>query len=84
MAATMVLYRGGVIDLADDAATLAWFRAGWDKVNTGTWTLDDLVRGWLANAALWGRDLNEVPGLAAQLVADIAGIDKQGVRALLN
>jgi tagaturonate reductase len=83
MAATMVLYRGGVIDLADDAATLAWFRAGWDKVNAGEWTLDDLVRGWLANAALWGRDLNGVPGLAAQLAADIRAIGEQGVRALL-
>ena len=84
MAATMVLYRGGVIDLADDAATLAWFRAGWDKVSAGEWTLDDLVRGWLAYGALWGRDLNDVPGLAAQLGADIAAIDKQGVRALLK
>ena len=84
MAATMVLYRGGVIDLADDAATLAWFRAGWDKVNAGAWTLDDLVRGWLANTALWGRDLNAVPGLAAQLAADIGAIDQQGVRTLLK
>jgi tagaturonate reductase len=84
MAATIVLYRGGVIDLADDAATLAWFRAGWDKVNAGAWTLDDLVRGWLANAALWGRDLNAVTGLAAQLAAGIGAIDKQGVRALLD
>jgi len=84
MAATMVLYRGGVIDLADDAATLAWFRAGWDKVNTGAWTLDDLVHGWLAYASLWGRDLNDVPGLAAQLAADIGAIDRQGMRALLN
>jgi tagaturonate reductase len=84
MAATMVLYRGGVIDLADDAATLAWFRAGWDKVGTGAWTLDDLARGWLANAALWGRDLNGVPGLAAQLAADLRSIDGQGIRALLK
>ena len=84
MAATMVLYRGGVIDLADDAATLAWFRAGWDRVNAGECTQGDLVRGWLANAALWGRNLNDVPGLAAQLDADIAAIDRQGVRALLK
>jgi tagaturonate reductase len=83
MAATMVLYRGGVIDLADDPATLAWFRAGWDKVGSGAWTPDDLARGWLAHAALWGRDLNGVPGLAAQLAADLRAIDGQGIRALL-
>jgi tagaturonate reductase len=83
MAATMVLYRGGVIDLADDAATLAWFRAGWDKVAANAWTLDDLARGWLAHAALWGRDLNTVPGLAAQLGADLRDIEQKGIRALL-
>jgi tagaturonate reductase len=83
MAATMVLYRGGVIDLADDPATLAWFRAGWDKVGSGAWAPDDLARGWLAHAALWGRDLNSVPGLAAQLAADLRAIDGQGIRALL-
>jgi tagaturonate reductase len=83
MAATMVLYRGGVIDLADDAATLAWFRAGWDKVAAKEWSLDDLTRGWLAHAALWGRDLNTVPGLAAQLAANLRGIEQQGIRALL-
>jgi tagaturonate reductase len=83
LAATMVLYRGGVIDLADDPATLAWFRAGWDKVGSGAWTLDDLARGWLAHAPLWGRDLNAVPGLAAQVAANLRDIEGQGIRALL-
>jgi tagaturonate reductase len=84
MAATMVLYRGGVIDLADDPATLAWFRAGWDKVDAAAWTLDDLAGGWLANTALWGRDLNGVPGLAAQLAANLRDIGERGMRALLD
>jgi len=83
MAATMVLYRGGVIELADDAATLAWFRAGWDQVAAGTWTVDDLAHGWLGYTALWGRDLNAVPGLAAQLAAQVRAIDERGMRTLL-
>ena len=83
MAATMVLYRGGVIDLADDPVTLAWFKAGWDKVGSGEWTPDDLAHGWLGHAALWGRDLNAVPGLAAQLAANLRAIEQQGIRALL-
>ena len=29
-------------------------------------------------------DLNAVPGLAAQLAADVRGIDEQGMRALLD
>jgi len=83
MAATMVLYRGGVIELADDPATLAWFRDGWDKVAAGTWTRADLARGWLAHSALWGRDLNSVPGLAERLAMDLDAIEEQGIRALL-
>jgi len=83
MAATMVLYRGGVIDLADDAATLAWFRDGWDRVAAGTWTRADLARGWLAHTALWGRDLNGVAGLADRLAAGLDAIEEQGIRALL-
>lgn len=84
MAATMVLYRGRVIDLADDAATLTWFRAGWAQVDAGTWTLDELARAWLANAALWGRDLNAVPGLQALLAADLRAIETHGMRAVLE
>jgi tagaturonate reductase len=84
MAATMVLYRGGTIELADDPATLAWFRAGWTRVTAGAWTLADLAAGWLAHAPLWGRDLNAVPGLHAALAAGLARIDAHGVRAALG
>jgi tagaturonate reductase len=83
LAATMVLYRGEVIELSDDAANLAWFRDAWPKVDAGAWSMAQLAAGWLANAALWGRDLNEVPGLTYALTVALEQIRKQGIRELL-
>lgn len=83
LAATMQLYRGGVIKLADDAATLAWFDAGWKRVAQGEWSSHDIAREWLANAALWGRDLNTVAGLTRALGDALAAIGQDGMRAAL-
>ncbi|QJE02267.1 tagaturonate reductase [Massilia forsythiae] len=84
LAATMVLYRGAVIDLSDDAATLDWFRQGWAQVDAGAWSHAQLAAGWLANGALWGRDLNAVPGLADAVTLALEQIGQQGIRALLD
>jgi tagaturonate reductase len=83
LAATMVLYRGEVIELSDDAANLAWFRDAWPKVDAGAWSMAQLAAGWLANATLWSRDLNEVPGLTYALTVALEQIRKQGIRELL-
>jgi tagaturonate reductase len=83
LAATMVLYRGEIIELSDDAANLAWFRDAWPKVDGGGWSMAQLAAGWLANATLWGRDLNEVPGLTYALTVALEQIRKQGIRELL-
>lgn len=83
LAATMVLYRGGVIELSDDPATLAWFEQAWKRVDAGEWSLAQLAAGWLAEARLWGRDLNEVPGLTYAVTVALEQIRKQGMRAAL-
>jgi tagaturonate reductase len=83
LAATMALYRGERIRLADDAANLDWFRDAWAKHAAGELSLAGLVRGWLANAALWGRDLNAVPGLADATSAALEAIAARGMRAAL-
>jgi tagaturonate reductase len=84
LAATMVLYRGGVIALSDDPATLAWFEQAWKRVDGGEWSLAQLAAGWLAETRLWGRDLNEVPGLTYAVTVALEQIRKQGMRAALG
>jgi len=84
LAATMVLYRGDLIELSDDAANLDWFRQSWPKVDSGEWSMAQLASGWLANAKLWGRDLNEVPGLTYAVTVALEQIRKRGIRELLG
>jgi tagaturonate reductase len=83
LAATMLLYRGGVVTLADDPATLDWFAHAWEAVQAGQMTQTELVRGWLACERVWGRDLNQVAGLADAVTSALALIDSDGMRAAM-
>lgn len=83
LAATMLLYRGGVVTLADDPATLAWFADAWQAVQAGRMTQAELVRGWMACERVWGRDLNQVKGLADAVTSALALIDSDGMRAAM-
>lgn len=82
-AATVLLYRGGVVPLVDDPANLAWFKSAWRQVGYGSWSQRDVVQGWLANTELWGRDLNCIPGLTEALTASVDAIDRDGIRKVL-
>ena len=83
LAATLLLYRGGVVTLADDPVTLAWFSDAWDQVDAGQLTQARLVSGWLACERIWGRDLNQLDGLADAVTSAIALIDSDGMRAVM-
>jgi tagaturonate reductase len=83
-AATMLLYRGGVIAVSDDAQTLDWFKRHWPEVTSGARSIDNMVTLWLANQALWGRDLNEIPGFAQAVAQAIAAIDRDGMRSVIK
>ena len=84
LAATMRLYRGDVIALSDDAASLAWFSQGWADADAGRLTLPELAQGWLAQERVWGRDMNAVPGLAPAVAAALQDIASQGMRGALQ
>jgi tagaturonate reductase len=84
LAATMHLYRGSLIKLGDDAAHLDWFATAWQSHAAGQLGWNDFAARWLARQSLWGRDLNEVPGLAPALAEALAAIEAQGMRPLLR
>jgi mannitol-1-phosphate/altronate dehydrogenase len=52
-------------------------------VSAGEWSEAQLVQFWLANMALWGRDLNNVAGLAAAVTAAVRRIGREGMRQAL-
>ena len=84
LAATIRLYRGDVIALADDAATLDWFKSAWADVDSGKQSLAQLAQGWLANDKVWGRDMTAVPGLAQAVATALVRIDADGMRGALQ
>lgn len=84
LAATIRLYRGDVIALADDAATLDWFKSAWADVDSGQQSLAQLAQGWLAYEKVWGRDMNAVPGLAQAVTTALVRIDADGMRGALQ
>ena len=84
LAATIRLYRGDVIALSDDAATLDWFASAWADVDSGKQSLAQLAQGWLANEKLWGRDMNAVPGLAQAVTNALVRITADGMRGALQ
>ena len=83
LAATMVLYRGKTIALSDAPDTLQWFAQAWQDVDAGRISTADLAGGWLAKSALWGRDLNGIPGLRTALTTALEQIESGGMRAAL-
>ena len=61
LAGFMRLYRGDLIALNDDADVLLWFKRAWDEADTNK----AVARTVLSSAALWERDLSQIPGLVA-------------------
>ena len=84
LAATMRLYRGDVVTLSDDAASLTWFRQNWADVDAGRLSLQQLAQDWLAQENVWSRDLNAVPGLAKAVATALQDIASQGMRGALQ
>lgn len=84
LAATMWLYRGELIELADEPARLAWWQSAWSRYDAGSLSLRELVQHALADTTLWGRDLSALPGLVDSVRTALADLSLHGVRAALR
>jgi len=86
-AALLAFYQGELGDrrwtLQDDARWLQRFAAGWSAVHQGTLPLDQLVHAALSDAAHWGEDLTQRPGLQATVHQHLQHIVTHGMRAAL-
>ena len=82
LAATMLLYRGEHLSLADEPRWLAWWRQAWAAHDRGELALATLCSDWLGQTALWGQDLRQQPGLTAALAASLERLQREGVAAL--
>ena len=87
LAALIRFYKGDregeEIALRDSKENLAFMKSLWEKqTNDGDYLA--LVKAVLAYDSVWGEDLNEYEGVAAQVANDLKQIDQQGIRAVLG
>jgi tagaturonate reductase len=82
-AASLLFVREGR-GLADDQAeqVRAHWGTAWDDADDGA--LAGFVHAVCGDAALWGTDLNRVPGFADAVAASLARIRRDGVAAALD
>ncbi|MFS0643606.1 tagaturonate reductase [Siminovitchia sp. 179-K 8D1 HS] len=88
LAAWISFYKGkrGTEDipLADDADILQWFEALWKECDRTDAGLEKVVQRVLGNERLWGRNLNEVPGLLETTASFLISIEKDGMGSALE
>ncbi len=77
LAALLYSYRGDRVPRQDEPAVLAIFDRAWADP-------EHFAAAILSETALWGTDLNEVPGLAARVKAHLQELEQSGSRALLH
>ena len=93
LAALLALYRGrveagvmhsrrdkGDFVLRDDPQALSFLGALWAGCDNSPESLRQLVEKALGSELLWGRDLNEIPGLADRVAACLEKVVHQGMK----
>jgi tagaturonate reductase len=58
---------GDSVFLKDDLEALEFLADSWQQFDRNSISLQELIRGILANRGLWGKDLNELTGLTESL-----------------
>lgn len=84
LAGIVTYYKGGKrgdveIVPADDASTIALLKELWS-----TGDVRKVAEGVLGAEAIWGEDLNQVPGLTDMLAEKLGLIQKEGMRAAVE
>jgi len=93
LAALIVFYRGTEIrdaalighrdsaeyKIQDDLPALEMFKAAWSRFENSPAGADKLVHGVLANSAIWGTDLNTIPGFTRAVAGHVHAIVSRGV-----
>lgn len=76
-------YRNNPLQPDDDAEILGFFKSAWSGFALDAGSTLKLTRNVLANAALWKRNLNDIPGLAESVADHVFRIQRSGVQEAL-
>src|SRR5690606_13890016 len=82
-AALLLFYKGEFngqkIALKDDADVLSFFKESWEQYDWKKRSLQETVTHILENAAIWGENLNDIPGLSEMITIFIDSIEQHGM-----
>ena len=88
LAALIAFYRGErngeVYPIQDDAEWIARFQTLWAQHRDGQLSTQDLVTSVLSVESHWQQDLTKVPGLTAQVTANLDAILRDGMRSAVK
>ncbi|MEQ0267620.1 tagaturonate reductase [Klebsiella sp. CN_Kp073] len=88
LAALIAFYRGErngeVYPVQDDAEWIERFQSLWAQHRDGQLATRDLVTSVLSVETHWQQDLTKVPGLTAQVTADLEAILRDGMRSAVK
>ncbi|HEO8922968.1 tagaturonate reductase [Klebsiella aerogenes] len=88
LAALIAFYRGErngeVYPVQDDAEWIARFQTLWAQHRDGQLSTQDLVTSVLSVESHWQQDLTQVPGLTAQVTANLDAILRDGMRSAVK
>ncbi|HDU4711815.1 TPA: tagaturonate reductase [Klebsiella aerogenes] len=88
LAALIAFYRGErngeVYPVQDDAEWIERFQSLWAQHRDGQLATRDMVTSVLSVETHWQQDLTKVPGLTAQVTADLEAILRDGMRSAVK
>lgn len=72
----------GAFEMKDDMPALEFFADAWSKYDNTTTSALSVAKVVLANTAMWGRDLNQVPGLTGKTADYLYKITASGIQTV--
>lgn len=87
-AAMLLFYKGEFngekIELKDDVDTLSFFKESWGQYDRKKRSLQETIVHILEHRAIWGENLNDIPGISKMIAIFITSIEQDGVLASIE
>ena len=97
LAALLTVYRGGSLEngvlkserdgnpfeMRDDIDVLEFAKETWKGYVPLSANAAKVAKAFLSNSSIWGKDINEVPGLTNMVAEDVLDITEHGMRAAM-
>ena len=84
LALLIKMYSQSHVSVKDDQDIVSFFTDVWSAFEGKGENYDNLVGAVLGHEALWGQNLNLIPGLSAQVIKLLKNVDEKGVTDVIK